>query len=63
MKSSAKKPATAKTKTDTVALLIATKKGGFILVPTTSAASGTSKARSFWATSYITCRSTRGRGE
>ena len=31
MKSSAKKPATAKTKTDTVALLIATKKGGFIL--------------------------------
>src|SRR5262245_66481736 len=31
MKSSAKKPASAKTKTDTVALLIATKKGGFIL--------------------------------
>jgi photosystem II stability/assembly factor-like uncharacterized protein len=31
MKSSAKKPASAKTKTDMVALLIATKKGGFIL--------------------------------
>jgi hypothetical protein len=31
MKSSAKKPSSAKTKTDTVALLIATKKGGFIL--------------------------------
>src|SRR5499427_7351012 len=31
MKSSAKKPAMAKTKTDTVALLVATKKGGFIL--------------------------------
>ena len=31
MKSSAKKPASAKTKADTGALLIATKKGGFIL--------------------------------
>jgi hypothetical protein len=31
MKSSAKKIAPAKTKTDTVAVLIATKKGGFIL--------------------------------
>src|SRR5262247_1508852 len=31
MKSSAKKPASAKAKTDMVALLIATKKGGFIL--------------------------------